>query len=90
MMQSSLAFMVSFRSPASSIAQEDISKTGDTAIGFRFGIFATLINVCGCMAGTDVSIVVPFVAKGVNMMHDARNKAPSKYLMVFSLSPICQ
>ena len=89
-MQSSLAFMVSFKSPASSVAQEDISEAADSGLGFPFGTSWELIDVCGCTAELDVSIAVLFVTRGVNMVHDARNKAPSKYLMTFSLSPICQ
>lgn len=94
MMQSSFAFMVSFRSPASSVAQEDISGTGDAVLDFGFGISAALIDVCGCTVEAGGSIAVSFVTsgsfvtKGVNMVHDARNKAPSKYLIAFSLSSI--
>ena len=94
MMQSSFAFMVSFRSPASSVAQEDISETGDVGLDFGFGISAVLIDVCGCTVETGGSIAVSFVTtgsfvtNGVSMVHDARNKAPSRYLMPFSLSPI--
>ena len=93
MMQSSFAFMVSFRSPASSVAQEDISETGDVVLDFGFGISAALIDVCGCTVETCDSIAVSFVTsgfvtKGVSMVHDARNKAPSRYLMPFSPSPI--
>ena len=86
--------MVSFKSPASSVAQEDISGTGDAALDFRFETSVALIGVCGCTAETDGSVAVSFVTRGscvtrgVNMVHDARNKAPSKYLMAFSLSPI--
>ncbi len=94
MMQSSFAFMVSFRSPASTVAHEDISETEDTVLDFGFGISAMLIDVCGCTVATGDSITVSFVTsgsfvtRGVNMVHDARNKAPSKYLMPFSLSSI--
>ena len=94
MMQSSFAFMVSFRSPASSVAQEDISETGDAVLDFGFEISAVLIDACGCTVAAGDSIEVSFVTsgsfvtRGVSMVHDARNKAPSRYLMAFSLSSI--
>ena len=88
MMQSSFAFMVSFRSPASTVAQEDISDMGEAALDLGFGISAVLIDACGCIVEAGGSIAVSFVTKGVSMVHDARNKAPSRYLMAFFLSSI--
>lgn len=94
MMQSSFAFMVSFRSPPSTEAQEDISDTGEAALDLGFGISAVLIDACGCIVEAGGSIAVSFVTsgsfvtRGVSMVHDARNKAPSRYLMAFFLSSI--
>lgn len=93
-MQSSFAFMVSFTSPASSVAHEDISGMGDAVLDFGFETSTGFIDLCGCIAETSGSIGVSFVTsgsfvtRGVSMVHDARNKAPSRYLMTFSLSSI--
>ena len=82
--------MVSFKSPVSSAAQDEISGTGDMGdIGAGFGLCVSgnFSDICPWVTGTEGSNGRSSVVIGVNIVHDARNKAPSKYLMASSRVP---
>ena len=88
--------MVSFKSPVSRVAQDAISGAGDIGADFGFRASGDFSDVgpssddCPSMTGTEGSIGRSSVAIGVNIVHEARNKAPSKYLMASSRVPTFQ
>jgi hypothetical protein len=84
--QSSLALIVSFKSPIFRWAQDDISGAGGGgALGLGLRISCSLSDAGGVAAGSRGSIVDALsVGEGVNAVHEARKKAAKRYLMTSS------
>ena len=91
--QSSFALTVSFTSPISRLAQDDISAAAGAGAIFGLGLRVSCSPsgsgeaAAGAGSGAGRSSEGFPVGDGVSAVHEARNTAPRRYLMAFSLVP---
>lgn len=90
-MQSSFAFIVSFKFPASRFAQDDILVVGvGNGFGFSLDASAPLSGGSESTTGAASSVAPSWVGEGASIVHDARNSAPTRYLIASSRVPTDQ